>query len=182
MIDSSSTSSQTEHETTNLAPRGPVVARFSVRIHRTDAYEFRVAFDKPHYDELRMDEPAPLGRDAAPNAARMLGAAIGNCLSASLLFCLQRAGANVRGLESEVEVELVRNSARRLRIGQVKVILRPELEEESRELARCIETFEDFCVVTQSVREGLDVRVRVETLPPGPHVDGAEPESASAEE
>lgn len=29
-------------------------------------------------------------------------------------------------------------------------------------VAKCLGSFEDFCVVTQSVREGIDVRVRVE--------------------
>lgn len=143
-----------------------VVARFAVHVDRLDGYEFRVRFDKDHYDDLRLDEPPPLGKDTAPNAARILAAAIGNCLSASLVFCLQRSGVKIGKLTSDVNVELVRNPDRRLRVGRVDVTLRPEIESDRAELARCISTFEDFCVVTQSVRDGVDVHVRVEAVDP----------------
>jgi uncharacterized OsmC-like protein len=29
-------------------------------------------------------------------------------------------------------------------------------------MARCLEVFEDYCVVTQSVRDGIDITVSVE--------------------
>ena len=109
-----------------------------------------------------MDEPAPLGLDRAPNAARILAAAVGNCLSASLVFCLQKAGFGIRHLESTVEVDLVRNSERRLRIGRIDVTLRPIVESGTVDIADCLNEFEDFCVVTQSVRHGLDVHVHVD--------------------
>jgi organic hydroperoxide reductase OsmC/OhrA len=140
------------------------VARFSIHVERTDGYEFRVRFDKPHYAELLLDEPGPLGNDSAPNAARVLAAAVANCLSASLVFCLDRAGIHPTELRADAEVELVRNDRRRLRIGKIDVTLRPTVDEASSALASCIGNFEDFCVVTQSVREGLDVNVRVEPV------------------
>ena len=140
------------------------VAKFSMRVEQVDGFEFRVKFDKDKYAELAMDEPPPLGKDHAPNPARILAAAVGNCLSASLLFCLQKQGMKISGLTSEVHVELVRNENRRLRIGKVEVHLHPKLPPDHPALSACLATFEDFCVVTQSVREGLDVRVAVEPM------------------
>ena len=137
------------------------VAKFAIDVSRIDGYEFRVRFDKPELGELHLDEPPPLGKDAGPNPSRVLAAAVGTCLSASLLFCLSKARVAVAGLTSEVEVELVRNEARRLRVGRIEVTLHPELAETSETLSKCLGEFEDFCVVTQSVREGLDVRVKV---------------------
>ena len=140
----------------------PVISRFALEIEQVDGFEFRVRFDKPDYAELRMDEPAPLGRDSAPNPARILAAAIGDCLSASLLFCTRRAGVAVLGMRAEVEVEIVRNENKRLRVGRVGVRLHPKLAEDAAAFASCMDMFEDFCVVTQSVRDGLKVDVEVE--------------------
>ncbi len=137
---------------------------FQIGLERLDAYEFEVQFDKPQYERILLDEPAPLGRDQAPNASRILAAAVGNCLSASLLFCLKKAGVEAGGLRTDVQVQLVRNENNRLRIGSVDVTLHPSVPDGAA-LAGCLSTFEDFCVVTQSVRAGLEVRVKVEPEP-----------------
>lgn len=139
-----------------------LVSSFDLQIEQIDGYEFRVKFDKPQHPELHMDEPAPLGKDTAPNPSRILAAAIGNCLSASLVFCMSRNGAKLSGFKSDVRVELTRNEQKRLRIGKVDVTLRPQIDGDAAALEKCLATFEDFCVVTQSVRQGLPVHVKVE--------------------
>lgn len=141
---------------------------FNIRIEQLSGYEFRVKFDKPHYPELYVDEPPPLGHDAAPNPARLLAVAIGDCLAASLQFCLTRGGAQLSDLKSDVHVELVRNEQKRLRIGRIDVTLRPRIEGDAAALARCASGFEDFCVVTQSVRQGIHVNVAIEPQPAEP--------------
>jgi organic hydroperoxide reductase OsmC/OhrA len=138
-----------------------LASRFSLRVEQIDDFEFRVKFDKEQFAPLLLDEPPPLGRDTAPNAARILAAAIGNCLSASLLFCLQRAKVAKPSVSADVDVEMVRNEARRLRVGKVNVTLHTSLPADDPSLASCLSTFEDFCVVTQSVRQGIDVNVKV---------------------
>lgn len=150
------------------------VGAFSVSIERAAGFEFDAVFDNAAHPRLRMDEPPPLGADHGPNPARVLAAAIGDCLSASLVFCMQKQHEALGGLKTEVHVELVRNERQRLRIGVVDVVLRPELPAgaDAQGFARCSAAFEDFCVVTQSVREGLDVRVRLEPAIPAP---GANP-------
>ena len=61
---------------------------------------------------------------------------------------------------------MVRNQRGRLRIGELKVRLAPEVRPEDRErIARCLELFEDFCIVTQSVRQGIAIDVQVEGVP-----------------
>lgn len=136
--------------------------RFTIHVEQVDGFEFRVRFDKDQYTPLRMDEPAPLGQDAHPNAARILAAAIGNCLAASLVFCLKKQkAADPTPVTAEVDVEIVRTESRRLRIGKVDVTLHTSLREDDLALASCLGTFEDFCIVTQSVRSGIDVAVKV---------------------
>jgi uncharacterized OsmC-like protein len=135
---------------------------FKLRIEHVDGYEFRVVFDKETHADLRVDEPKPLGKDSAPNPARLLSAAVASCLSGSLVFCLSKAKVRVEHLETEVTTKLVRNERNRLRIGKLDVTLHPKLAEGSPDLAQCLEVFEDFCVVTESVRSGIEVDVAVE--------------------
>ncbi len=138
---------------------------FTLHIEQVDGFDFRVRFDKEQYPELRLDEPPPLGHDASPNAARILGAAIGDCLSASLVFSLKRRGVVVQGLRTEVRVQLVRNENKRLRIGNIEVSIHPRGPIPDEALDACLKTFEDFCVVTESVRGGIDVKVHVARPP-----------------
>jgi organic hydroperoxide reductase OsmC/OhrA len=135
---------------------------FDISMHLEEGFRFAVDFGDDAFPALVMDEPAPLGEGTGPNAARVLAAAIGNCLSASLLFCLQRARVPVRGLRADVSGTMVRNEKGRLRITDVQVRLHPDVaEEDLPRMQRCLDVFEDFCIVTQSVRDGLDVQVAV---------------------
>lgn len=128
-----------------------------------DGYQMRVDFDHAGIAPLTIDETAPLGADRGPNPSRVLAAAVGSCLSASALFCLRKARVDVQALTASVEVQMLRNEKGRLRIGGMQVALRPRLKPEDKDrIGRCLELFEDFCVVTQSVRNGIPVQVAVE--------------------
>lgn len=138
-------------------------ATFTIHLEQEQGYEFRVKFDWPDVPELRVDEPAPLGSSRGPNAARLVAAAVANCLSASLYFCLrdkfkQRPGP----LRAVVTGRLERTGRGRLRIGGFDVgIHLTDRMENLVHLDRCAQQFEDFCVVTESIRRGIPVRVRV---------------------
>lgn len=143
------------------------VNEFSISIDQVQDYEFRVKFDKDQFPELTMDEPPPLGQDKGPNAARILAAAIGNCLSASLLFCTRKARVEIGNMHTEVRMQIVRGENRRLRVGRVEVAIEPGLADSEKDKARrCLGLFEDFCTITQSVRNGIDVAVSVKGLSP----------------
>jgi uncharacterized OsmC-like protein len=139
-----------------------VASQFSLHVEQVDGFQFLVKFDNATFEPLRLDEPPPLGRDTAPNAARILAAAIGNCLSASLVFCLQKGGVAATGVSADVGVQIIRNETRRLRIGKINVTLHTNLPPDHPALAACLRSFEDFCLVTQSVRQGIEVGVVVE--------------------
>ena len=141
------------------------IGAFTITLDQVQDYEFRVKFDKESMAELLTDEPPPLGQDAGPSPSRLLGAAIGNCLASSLLFCARKARVNLGPVHAEVKLELLRNENRRLRIGRVVVTIDPNLAEADRaNAARCLGLFEDFCTVTQSVRDGLDIQVTVKGM------------------
>ncbi len=134
---------------------------FALQLQLEEGYRFSVDFGQA-LPPLFMDKPEPLGRGEGPNAARVLGAAIGNCLGASLLFCLQRSKVEVKGLRVEVAGTLERNEKGRFRIAGVRVRLMPGIAAgETERIERCLGIFEDYCIVTQSVRQGIDVQVEV---------------------
>lgn len=137
--------------------------QFSLTVTQVDGYNFDVTFDDESWEPLRTDEPEPLGGGTAPNPSRVLGAAVGNCLAASLQFCLEKSRTPVTGMKATVTGHMTRNEKGRLRIGGFDVHIEPGLEgAASGRYERCLELFEDFCVVTQSVREGIDVNISVE--------------------
>jgi uncharacterized OsmC-like protein len=135
---------------------------FTIDLLQQADYRFEARFDDPALPPLVTDEPAPLGAGAGPNPARLLGTAVANCLAASLLFSLRKFRNQVEPLRAVATVSMVRNAQNRLRIGRIGVDLHlagPAAEVKS--LERVLGQFEDFCVVTQSVRAGITVDVRV---------------------
>jgi uncharacterized OsmC-like protein len=136
--------------------------RFSIAMDCIHDYEFRVAFDREQLQELVMDEPPPLGGDKGPSASRLLAAAVGNCLSASWIFCARKARVDVQGVHTEVTVQFERTQRGRRRIAKIQVAIEPQFAQEDADRARrCLDLFEDYCVVTESVRQGIDVSVVV---------------------
>jgi uncharacterized OsmC-like protein len=136
--------------------------RFTIELEQLEGYQINVAFDWKRAADLLMDEPPPLGETSGPNASRLLAAAVGNCLSASLLYCIGKEEPPDRSLRTEVTCVMVRNEKKRLRIGRmdVRLILAPALLE-SKRFERCKTLFEDFCVVSASVRQGIPMRISV---------------------
>jgi uncharacterized OsmC-like protein len=117
---------------------------------------------RPHGQPFRSDEPDPVGDAAAPATPALLGAAIGHCLSASLLEALRHAHVDVQACETEVSSVVEPNAQGLPRIDHVEVVIRPFLGAPSPRTRRCEEVFERHCTVTSSVRAGVDVRVRVD--------------------
>lgn len=133
-----------------------------LHLQQEENYRFCVTFDNPAIAPLITDESAPLGGDAGPNPARLLGAAVANCLAASLLFSLRKFKNAPEPISASVEIHLGRNEANRMRITHIDVELNVgQRGADVAMLARVLAQFEDFCIVTQSVRHGLPVNVTV---------------------
>lgn len=135
---------------------------FTVSLEQVEGYEYKTHFDWSEVGQIVIDEPEPLGARRGPNASRLVGAAVGHCLSASLLFCLQKAKQRVRGINTHVTGTMQRNERGRWRIGRLDARLTLDVDTEQPErVKRCLELFEEYCVVTGSVRKGIEVNVAV---------------------
>ena len=135
---------------------------FQISLTLREGYQMSADFGLPGVDPLWFDEPAPLGAGQGPNAARVLASAVGNCLASSLLFCLRKSRVDVQELRATVSATTARNDRGRLRITSLRVRLEPVVPVEQRDrMARCVELYEDFCLVSQSVRQGIDITAEV---------------------
>jgi uncharacterized OsmC-like protein len=131
---------------------------FKVSMEMEGGYRFRI--DMNSAQEIFMDEPKPLGSGDYPNAGKFLAAAVGNCLCESLSFCVRRTHTEMLSIRAEVFSKMERNERGRLRITHIKVNIHPELSDPSK-LKLCQEIFEDFCIVSQSVKAGIPVDVDI---------------------
>ncbi len=137
-------------------------AAFSLALEHLQGYEFRLKFDWENVPDLVLDEPSPLGNQRGPNASRLLAASIASCLSASLLFCLNKSRIETRGMKTRVSGWYRRNPKGRLRVDRLEVAISVDADAaRSPRLSRCMDLFEDYCVVTESVRQGIPVQVKV---------------------
>jgi organic hydroperoxide reductase OsmC/OhrA len=76
------------------------------------------------------------------------------------MFCLKKSRAEVAGLSATVTTHTGRSDTGRLRISHVDVELSPAVASaDAARFERCAGLFEDFCTVTASIRDGLQVNV-----------------------
>jgi uncharacterized OsmC-like protein len=132
-----------------------------VELSQRHDYRFDIAFGDA-MPVLTSDEPAPLGAGLGPSPVQMLCAAVGNCLSDSLLFAFRKFKQEPSPIECVVTAEIGRNEDNRLRVlnmnAQIRMgVLAASLEQVDHVLAQ----FEEFCTVTQSVRQGIPITVGV---------------------
>jgi uncharacterized OsmC-like protein len=132
-----------------------------VTITRQSGYQFLVDFGEG-LPQWLADEPSPLGEGSGPAPDHLLLASVANCLSASLLFALQKFKQDPGSLVATASPIVERNDQKRLRITGIQVQLSlSKSAAEIEHLDRVLAQFEDFCTVSMSVRQGIDISVQV---------------------
>ena len=136
-------------------------AGHEVTLQQQRDYRFEIRFGEA-LPLLQADEEAPLGEGAGPNPVQLLAAAVGNCLSASLLFALRKYKQAPDPIACEVRAEVGRNAEGRFRVLGLHATLRLGVAAAQIEhLQRALDSFEAFCTVTGSVRAAIPVEVQV---------------------
>lgn len=133
----------------------------TVRLTQRRDYQFDNQFGDG-VPPLLADEPPPLGQGAGPSPMQLLCAAVGNCLSASLLFSVRKYKEEPGAIACEVQAEVGRNADKRLRVLAMTARLTLGVTADALpHLERVLAGFEDFCTVTGSVRAAFPVTVQV---------------------
>ena len=132
-----------------------------VTLEQQEDFHFAVRF-REGVPLLHTDEHPPLGKGAGPSPDELLAAAVGNCMSASLLFALRKFKQAPEPLRTEVELTTGRNAANRLRVQRIAVRITLGVPAAGlQHLDRVLQQFEQFCTVGESVRQGIPVDVEV---------------------
>lgn len=133
----------------------------TVRLTQRHDYQFDNQFGDA-VPALLTDEPTPLGQGAGPSPMQLLCAAVGNCLSASLLFSVRKYQEEPGAIACEVQAEVGRNADKRLRVLAMTARLTLGVPAGAiGHIDRVLASFEDFCTVTGSVRAAIPVSVQV---------------------
>lgn len=133
----------------------------TVHLQQDKDYRFDVRFSET-IPPLKTDEPAPLGTGLGPSPVQLLCAAVGNCLSDSLLFSLRKFKQAPDPLQCTVQAEVGRNAEGRMRVLNMQATLQLGVAADRLEhLDRVLAQFESFCTVTQSVGQGIPISLQV---------------------
>ena len=132
-----------------------------ITLRQQKDYQFNVDFGNG-IPVLAADEPAPLGGGQGPSPVQLMAAAVGNCLSDSLLFALRKFKQAPEPIRCTVTAEVGRNAESRMRVLSMKAVLTLGVPAASLEhLERVLGQFEAFCTVTQSVGQGIPITIAV---------------------
>jgi len=135
-----------------------------INLKRKEKYKFEVDFGKDTIPTLMLDElkEVPGGEETGPTASMLLGAAVGNCLSASLIFCLEKKRIPLTDIKAKVILKRQRNEKGFWRILEINVELYPQtLLNNVENYERCLEIFRNYCIVSSSIVSGIPINVDV---------------------
>jgi organic hydroperoxide reductase OsmC/OhrA len=136
----------------------------SVTVTRQDKYKFLVDFG-PAIAKCLADEPPPLGEGTGPAPTQLLAAAVANCLSSSLVFACARSKEDPGHLVTTVSCEIGRNERNRLRVTEMNITITLGVAADKLvHFSHALKQFEDFCTVSQSVRNGIPYSLTVKSL------------------
>jgi len=120
-----------------------------------------------YIDEEHREEVDMLG----PNPSRLLALGVLGCLSASFIFCLKKKNLKVDDFNAEAEVIITKNEKGFWRVKQINVDINPKITDPDalKRANQCLKSvkegtsfFEQYCIVTESVRAGIEVNVNLD--------------------
>lgn len=118
-------------------------------------------------DETLEDQKEKIG----PDAASLLGMAVISCLSASFIFCMNKRNLTLDDLEAKADISFKEPKPGYKRIDSidVKIIPRTNDDEVLKRVKQCIKEiksghmfFEEGCIITPSIRDGINIQVHIE--------------------
>ena len=141
-----------------------------MKLEKDLIFKVNLGYDK--IKELFIDETMDeKSKEWGPDAAQLLGMAILGCLNASFLFCLHKRNLTIDDLEAHAEVSFKKIEKGYVRVDKIDVKILPKSNDPAtlKRINQCVKKmkdnrmfFEETCIITASVREGIDINVNIE--------------------
>lgn len=134
-----------------------------VELEHRGGYNFTAHFVSES-GSLQMDEPEPLGEGEpwGPEGVSLLAGGAGYCMTASLVFCLNKVRVPVESLSTRAVAHLMRVERRLRRVSGIEIDIDVRVAEEHRTaFERCLSHFTEFCIVTESIQGNFPITIRV---------------------
>ena len=99
-----------------------------------------------------------------PNPSKLLALSVLGCLAASFTFCLQKRGFSLSDIDGRAIITSRRNEKGFWRLKNLEIILKPKIDnpEMRRRADQCKKFFERFCVISESIRDGIEINLNLD--------------------
>ena len=118
-----------------------------------------------HFGDLHLDEPESFhGTDLGPSPVEYLLIGIGGCLGSTFAYCLQKQDVEIDALEVIVDGQLKHSGPKMsLKLVNIEAELLVTAKDggSSGKIEQCIKTFLDYCIVSNSITQGVPLDVKV---------------------
>ncbi|MFX1419013.1 MAG: OsmC family protein [Promethearchaeota archaeon] len=126
---------------------------------------FKCDLGQIQMNDLFIDEQHKKSADKiGPNPAKLLALSVLGCLAASFTFCLQKKNFSLSNLDGKAIIISKRNEKGYWRLKKIDIILNPKIDnhELRKRVDQCINFFEQYCIISESIRNGIDIDVKIE--------------------
>jgi len=118
-----------------------------------------------HFDEIHIDEPESFhGTDKGPSPVEFFLIGIGGCLGSTFAYCLQKQNIEIDALEVVVDGHL-KHAGPKLSLKLVNIeaelLISAKDDDNSEKIELCIKNFQDYCIVTNSITQGVPIDIKV---------------------
>lgn len=99
-----------------------------------------------------------------PNPSKLLALSVLSCLASSFTFCLQKKNFSLSDIEGTAVITSKRNKKGFWRLKNIDVKLNPKIDnpEMLKRADQCKDSFEEYCVISESIREGIKINLKLE--------------------
>ena len=139
-------------------------ARVKVGLKLQENMLFKCELGNVKMQDLYIDERNKKKTEKiGPSPIKLLALSVLGCLAVCFEFCLQKKGFTLSDLDGRAEVTFTRKDKEFWRIRKIDIDLLPKIDntEMRKSVAQCKNLFEQHCIISESLRKGMEINVNL---------------------